>query len=163
MRSQAAKFIISMFVWLYVQNAHAQYPCAFSKDSCLLPPGNSKVEVQLLEVKIKNNYDVQFMQAGSRQFLKLIVTDNLGFGKTGPLLLRSGSKQMYFKSVTLSVINKGSACFVLELYPNYLVTLSGEGLSSIEFNNTSEFTIPKSDSENIKLLAKCFYSLTARN
>lgn len=142
---------------------HAQQPCAFASDSCALPPANVKAAVEMLDVKIKSNYHIQLIRQGPKQFIRIIVTDNLGFGKTAPLLLRSGSKQMYFKSAKLSVIDPSQACFVLELYPNYVITLKEEGLTSLVFNNTMQYSVPRQDSEAIKELAKCFYSLRSRN
>lgn len=142
---------------------HAQQPCAFASDSCALPPANTRVPVELLDVRIKSDYHVQLIRQGAKQFIRIVVTDNLGFGKTGPLLLKSGSKQMYFRSATLCVLDASRACFVLELYPNCVVTLKDEGLTSFVFNNTMEYSVPRQDSESIKQMARCFYSLSNHN
>lgn len=149
-------------VWVFA-GLHAQRPCAFISDSCVLPPANAKVPVDMLDARIKSNYHIQLIRQGPKQFIRIIVTDNLGFGKTGPVLLKSGGKQMYYKSATLSVIDSARACFMLELYPNYVITLKDEGLTSLVFNNTVEYSIPRQDTETIKELAKCFYSLTNHN
>lgn len=109
-----------------------------------------------MEVKIKNNYNVQLIKHGPKKYLKIIVRDNLGYGQTGSLLLYSTKKQYFTKSITLQVIDKNSAYFLLELNPNYLLTLKENGLTSIIFRESVEFTIPKQDSEAVKQLVTCF-------
>lgn len=155
-------FMLLLFMLAFT-GLRAQQPCAFTSDSCALPPSNTRMPVDLLDARIKSNYHIQLIKQGPKQFIRIIVTDNLGFGKTAPLLLKSGSKQMYYKSATLTVIDASRACFVLELYPNYLVTLKEEGLTSLIFNTTMGYSIPRQDAEAVKEMAKCFYSLTGRN
>ncbi len=157
------KNIMVLCLLLLVTGLEAQHECRFTSDSCLIPPGNTKLPVELIDVKMKDNAHVQFVRYNGRLFLRIVVTANLGFGKTGPLLLKSGTKQMYYKSATLSMPDKGAACFMLELYPNYEVTLREYGLSSIVFNGSAEFSVPHQDSELVKEGARCFYSLTNRN
>lgn len=133
--------------------------CTFEIDSVFFPESKKNIQVEVLNTIIKNNYNVQFISSGHKQFLKIIVHDDLGFGLTGSLLLKSGSKQMFFKSVKLYPIDKNSGYFILDLYPNYLVTLKEYGLSSLYFNNKTEFGIPKQYSDNIKSNAACFFTL----
>lgn len=131
----------------------------FKTDSCYLPLNKIKQEVEILEVKIKNDYQVQFIKHYPTNYLKIIVKDNLGFGQTSSLLLLSNKKQYYTKTIKLEIIDKTSAYFLLELNSNYLVTLKENGLTNIIFNEKVEFVIPKADSELIKKNANCFYDL----
>lgn len=139
-------------------NCFAQTKCNQSlvTDSCTLESPSKKELVQLMQVKIKNNYQVQFIKQGQRTFLKIIVRDNLGYGKTGPLLLYSNKKQYFTKSIKLEIIDKASAYFLVDLNSNYLTTIKDNGLTSIVFNQNVEFVIPKQDSELVKQLAACF-------
>lgn len=137
--------------------------CVFEKDSVFFPETKKTIQAEVLNTIIKNNYNVQFVNSGNKQFLKIIVHDDLGFGLTGSLLLKSGSKQMFFKSVKLYSIDKNSGYFILDLYPNYLVTLKEYGLSSLYFNNKTEFSIPKLYSDDIKSHAACFYTLIEKH
>lgn len=129
-------------------------------DSCALQSSKNKEWVELMEVKIKNNYQIQFIKQGQKNYLKVIVRDDLGFGKKSSLVLLSNKKQIYVKSIALQVIDKTSAYFLVELSGTfYLENIKEFGLSKIIFNETSEFSIPKSDSEQIKKAANCFFSL----
>lgn len=111
----------------------------------------------MLEVRIKNDYQIQFIKHYPINYLKIIVKDNLGFGQTSSLLLLSNKKQYYTKTIKLEIIDKSSAYFLLELNSNYLITLKENGLTTIIFNEKVEFVIPKTDSELIKKTAHCFY------
>jgi hypothetical protein len=133
-------------------------------DSCALMNLTNKELVELMNVKIKNNYQIQFIKQGKKKYLKIIIRDDLGFGKKGSLLLLSNKKQIYIKSVILQVIDKTSACFLVELSGTYyLENIKEFGLSKIIFNETSEFAIPKSDSDQIKKVANCFFTLFGDN
>lgn len=139
-----------------------QTPCDnfLKTDSCILQSPKNKEVVELLEVKIKNNYQVQFIKHGAKKYLKIIVRDDLGYGKTGSLLLLSNKKQIYIKSITLQIIDKSSAYFLVDLSgTNYLGNIKELGLTKIIFNETFEFSIPKTDSDQIKKAANCFYTI----
>ena len=132
-------------------------PCSLLKpDSCILPNVSVKQAVEIQEVVIKNNYQVQFIKHKQKNYLNLIVKDNLGFGQSGSLLLLSNKKQYFLKSVKLEPIDKMSAYFLIELNANYLLTLRENGLTNIIFKENAEFVIPKVDSEIIKKNAMCF-------
>jgi hypothetical protein len=116
--------------------------------------------VDLISVSIKNNYQVQFIKHNKTTYLKLIIKNDLGYGRTCSLMLYSTKKQYYTKSITLQPIDKTSAYFLLEINSNYLKTMMDNGLTSIVFCENSEFVIPKSDSELVKQGAACFYDAT---
>lgn len=155
------KNIIAVLFILISFNGVSQIACdkIFKADSSILEKPGIKELVDLAEVKIKNNYQVQFIKHSSKNYLKIIVKDNLGFGKSGSLLLYCNKKQIYVKKITLQPIDKSSAYFIFELIPNYAATLRENGLTSIIFCETTEFGIPKQDSEAVKKTAACFYDL----
>lgn len=155
------KHIFFLCSLIFSIQTFGQNPCdnLLKTDSCALLIPQTKELVELMSVKIKNNYQVQFIKQDTKKYLKIIVRDDLGFGKKGSLLLLSNKKQIYVKSVALQVIDKSSAYFLIELSgTNYLENIKEMGLSKIVFNETSEFSIPKTDSELIKKTANCFYT-----
>lgn len=153
------KFIIFLGLFFILNStSYSQNKCHQNlvNDSSILFNPAQKEAVQLMEVKIKNNYQIQFIKKDSKNYLKIIVKDNLGYGQTGSLLLYSNKKQYFLKSITLQIIDKKSGYFILEVNPNYLTTIKENGLTSIIFQEKVEFTIPKQDSELVKQLATCF-------
>lgn len=136
----------------------------FKSDSCSLSSAKTKELVDVMEVKIRKNYLVQFIKQGQKNYLKIIVRDNLGFGQKSSLLLLSNKKQIYIKSIELQIIDKTSAYFLIPLNNNfYLENIKEMGLTSILFNETAEFSIPKSDSDLIKKAANCFFNQVSGN
>ncbi len=143
-----------------------QSPCAYQlkQDSSALFSPKTKEVVEAMEVKIKNNYLVQFIKQDKKNYLKIIVRDDLGFGKKGSLLLVSAKKQIYVKSIKLEPIDKSSAYFLVELNNSYyLENIKEFGLSKIVFNETVEFAVPKPDSDQIKKAADCFFTIVKDN
>ena len=131
----------------------------FKLDSCSLYIPKNKEAVEIIEIKIKNNYLVQFIKHDKINYLKIIVKDNLGFGKKSSLLMLSAKKQIYIKSIELQIIDKTSAYFLIPLNDNnYLENIKNMGLSGLIFNENAEFGIPKSDSDMIKKAANCFFN-----
>ena len=156
-------FILSFFLSL---TGFSQANCTYQlkQDSCTLLLPKTKEIVEVMEVKIKNNYLIQFIKQEKKNFLKIIVRDNLGFGKKGSLLLVSAKKQIYVKSTTLEITDKTSAYFLVELNNSYyLDNIKEFGLSKIVFNETTEFAIPKPDSDQIKKAADCFFTIVKDN
>ena len=146
--------------------SYAQAPCDFvlKPDSAALLTPKKKEVVELMEAKIKNNYQVQFIKQDKKNFLKIIVRDDLGFGKKGSLLLLCAKKQIYVKTTTLVPIDKTSAYFVVELNNTYyLDNIKEFGISKIVFNEVVEFGIPKNDSDQIKKVAECFFNIVKDN
>ena len=157
-------FFICAFIMSYI--IYGQSPCQFTliSDSCSLQSPAIKLPVELMQVTIKKNYLVQFIIHAEKKYLKIIVRDNLGFGKKGSLLLLSNKKQIYIKTIELKNIDKISAYFLLSLDDNnYLDTIKELGISNIIFCENAEFEIPKTDSEQIKKAANCFSALVKDN
>lgn len=151
--------IIVFFGFAFKINSQSKCSIALKSDSCSLQKTENKVWVDLISVNIKNNYDVQFIKYQQKYYLKIVVRNDLGYGKTGSLVLFSGKKQYYTKSITLQIIDKKSAYFLLDINSNYLTTIKDNGLTSIVFCENVEFLIPKTDSELVKQGASCFYEL----
>lgn len=157
-------FYICSFIFSLASYGQTACDKVLKTDSCALQSSKNKEWVELMEVKIKNNYQIQFIKQGQKKYLKIIVRDDLGFGKKSSLLLLSNKKQIYIKSIMLQVIDKTSAYFLVELSGTfYLENIKEFGLSKIIFNETSEFSIPKSDSDQIKKAANCFFTLLGGN
>lgn len=155
------KFLIVLFALGCFTSSYSQFKCdnTLKQDSIIMNTAPKKDAVEALEVKIKNNYKVQFIRFEQKNYLRLEVKDNLGYGQTGSLLLLSGSKQFYVRTTTLKVIDPNTAFFLIELNPQYLQTIKDYGLTSVIFNEKSEFSIPKTDSETIKKAAACFFDI----
>ena len=153
------RFFFILGLLFFAFKAESQIKCikTLVADSCALQNPTKKELVDVIDVKIKNNYQVQFIKHQQQLYLKLIVKNDLGYGKTGSLVLFSGKKQYYTKSITLQIINKQSAYFLLEINSNYLSTLKDNGLTSLVFCENVEFGIPKTDSELVKQGANCFF------
>ena len=151
---------LTLLFFFSVIAAFAQMPCdkGFRSDSCIINRFTyAKEAVELMEVTIKNNYQLQFIRKGKKTYLRIIVRDNLGFGQIGEFVLICGKKQIYDKDIKLVTIDKSSGWFILELNPNYIQTIRDLGLNKIIFRDTVEFLVPKSDSEKIKQTAACFF------
>lgn len=160
------KVLFLFFSLIMLTISVGQTSCDFQlhPDSISIQDSKIKELVSLIEVKIKNDYRIYFIEQDHKNYLKIIVRDNLGFGKKSSLLLLSNKKQIYIRSIELKSIDKTSAYFLISLNDsNYLETIKDNGLSSILFNETSEFAIPKSDSEQIKKAANCFFTLIKDN
>ncbi len=156
--------LICSLTFSIVSFSQATCEYEFKSDSCSIQSPSKKELVDLMEVKIKNNYLVQYIKQDKKNYLKFIVRDNLGFGKKSSLLLLSNKKQIYIKTIELQIINKSSAYFIIALNgTNYLENIKEMGLSSVVFNETAEFSIPKSDSEQIKKAANCFFNQVSEN
>jgi hypothetical protein len=156
-----------LFICLFLLNGYvyAQSKCvdAFVHDTCTLENPLKLEPVESINVTIKNNYLIQFIKQHKKQYLKITVKDNLGFGRTGSLKLILNKKQIYLKTIKLEIIDKTSAYFIIELNLNYLMSIEQNGLTSIIFIDTNEFSIPRQDSEQIKKAAKCFIENTTKH
>jgi hypothetical protein len=158
------KLLYSIGLLIICLSVKGQFNCNFKIDSCALPLQKQKVQVELMEVPIKKDYYVQFIKNGEKNFLKIIVSDNLGFGNKGSLLLLLNKKQIYIKTIELKVINKTSGYFLLPLdNNNYLENIKDLGITKLIFCEKNECSIPKNDTEQIKKAANCFYIAVQEN
>lgn len=157
-------FLLCSLTFSIVSFSQTSCDYKFKSDSCSIQNSNNKELVELMEIKIKNNYLIQFIKQDKKNYLKIIVRDNLGFGKKSSLLLVSNKKQIYIKTIELQIIDKSSAYFLIALNgTNYLENIKEIGLSTLIFNETAEFSVPKSDSEQIKKAANCFFNQVSEN
>lgn len=137
----------------------AQNPCLnlFLTDSLTKPGEKEGVLVNALTAPLKTGGTVQIINHNDRFFLKLKITEKLGFVASGPLELKSGTKSFYVKTAQLNNINKPNANFVIEVFINYVATLRDHGLTGLVFN-THEIKFAKEDTKNIREIAGCFYT-----
>jgi hypothetical protein len=160
------KTLLYIFSLFFSLTTYCQTTCDYSLSSSMatLQTSNKEEAVEMMEVKIKNNYLVQFIKVDKKNYLKIIVKDDLGFGKKGSLLMLTFKKQIYVKSTPLTIIDKTSAYFLVELNNSYyLDNIKDFGISKIVFNEVAEFSIPKSDSDQIKKAAICFFNIVKDN
>lgn len=158
------KLLYSISSLIICLSVKGQFNCNFKKDTCALQLQKNKVQVELIEVPIKKDYYVQFIKNGEKNFLKIIVSDNLGFGNKGSLLLILNKKQIYIKNIELQVINKTTGYFLLPLNNNnYLDNIKDLGITKLIFCEKNECSIPKNDTEQIKKAANCFYTAVQEN
>jgi hypothetical protein len=143
------------FIPVYSQDCES----LLKTDSLELTNPLEKKEVKHISINIKNNYTVSFINLNNKFYLKITVTDNLGFGKKGILEISSGKKQYYEKDIVLKSKNNQTGYFIFEINQNYTKTISEYGMTGIIFNSNSSFAIPKNDSEELKKAATCFYKL----
>lgn len=154
------RFILGLLLFVSGSAAFAQAPCkGFRSDTSIINRFTyAREAVEMMDVTIKNNYQLQFiLSKDKKNYLRIVVHDNLGFGQIGEFMLICGKKQIYDKDVKLVSIDKNSGWFIIELNPNYIQTLRDLGLTKIIFRDTVEFLVPKSDSEKIKQTAACFF------
>jgi hypothetical protein len=144
----------------------AQKPCDFQlkSDSANILTIINKEAVELINVNVRNNYQIQFIKQDLKNYLKIIVKDDLGIGKKGSLLILCAKNQIYIKTITLTRIDKTSAFFIIDLNNNYyLDNIKQFGISKIIFNELAEFSLPKHDSDQIKNAALCFFNIVKDN
>ncbi len=87
----------------------------------------------------------------------LELKSNLYFDKSENLEVKSGSKIFYQKGIKQYQKDKHTGFFVFEVYKNYIATLKDEGITSYVFNN-NELVFTKSETREIKKIAKCLYN-----
>jgi hypothetical protein len=90
----------------------------------------------------------------------MIVTKNFYFGKTGVLEILSGSKSYYAKETTQFKVSKTSGLYIVEVFPNYLSTLSDHGITGLIFSE-AETDFTRQDAQQIKAIASAFYEKVA--
>ena len=86
----------------------------------------------------------------------MIVTENLYFDKVDMLEVRSGKKSYYVKNTQHYQYEKHKGYYCFEIFKNYIGTLKDDGITAIEFGKV-ETSFSKSDCNQVKTIAKCFY------
>lgn len=149
-------FTALLSLWIV---AYAGQNCepGFVKDTMVIPESGKVLNGEYLETTLKNGSVVRlFKTDDNKYYLRMIITKNFYFGKTAELEIRSGSKSYWAKNTTQHKVTKTSGLFLLEVYKNYIGTLKDYGITSIVFSE-AETDFTKSDANQIKAIAKCFY------
>ncbi len=131
-------------------------------DSIYFTNTTVKELVDVSSLVTKNNYKVQFVKQGKKNHLIITLKYTIESDKQGSLYVYSNKKQYFLKQVTLKRIDKDYAHFVIEANSNYVATIRDNGLTSLYFNDSMTFEIPKADSELIKKQADCFYTIITK-
>ena len=130
-------------------------------DSLYRPNENVKVAVSALNCALKNGGSIQFINNHGKYHLKIKPNQKIGFDEKGSLELKSGSKGFYIKTATLYDAKLPEPYFIVDVQLNYIGQLKDDGLTSLVFN-TFEVKFTRSDNDNIRATAKCFYNLNIK-
>ncbi|MEO6304087.1 MAG: hypothetical protein ABIP51_13035 [Bacteroidia bacterium] len=149
--------IISMIVFGFTGYSQKSSDLSFLKDTVRIPKENKVLDSEYLITTLKNGSTVQLIKSSNNKFyLRLCTTENLYFGKTDLMEIRSGSKNFYAKETTNYEIGKNSGYYIIEIYKNYIATLRDEGITAYAFGKAvTSFT--KQDCNQVKQMAKVFY------
>ncbi|MDP1802763.1 MAG: hypothetical protein Q8L81_15485 [Bacteroidota bacterium] len=130
---------------------------AFIKDTIRIPKENKVVNSEYLITTLKNGTTVQLAKASTGKFyLRICTSENLYFGKTDMLEIKSGSKSFFAKETTNYELSKNSGFYVIEIFKNYIGTLKEDGITGFTFGKAVT-TFSKQDCNQVKQMAKHFY------
>ncbi len=149
-----------LFILFFLLNLgllKSQVDCVFKADTIFIPKENKVVNAEYLQTTFKNRSNfILYKTDNGKYYLKLIVTENLYFGKIDMLELISNSKSFFAKDTKQYEFNKHTGYYMIEIFKNYIGTLKEDGLSLIIFGK-AETDFTKQDSKQVKQLAECFY------
>lgn len=152
-----AQILICFFILHGFSHLKSQIDCAFKNDTVFIPKENKVINGSYLQTTLKNKSNfIIYKSDNNRFFIKLIVTENLYFNKVDLLEFKSGSKSIFFKDTKHFQNDKNSGYYVVEVWKNYIGTLTEDGLTGIQFGK-AETAYTKQDCNQIKQIAKCFY------
>ena len=162
MRQQFIIIVLSFLIsQLFAQKGSCDiYP--LKADSIYLTNTTVKELVEVSSLLTKNNYKVQFVKQGKKNHLIITLKYSIEGDKQGSLYVFSNKKQYFLKQATLKRMDKDYACFIIDLNSNYVATIRDNGLTSLYFNDSMTFEMPKTDSELIKKQADCFYTIITK-
>ncbi len=131
-------------------------------DSVTLTAPNTKIVAETSTLKTKNNYNIQYIKYEQKKYLKITVKAVLESTRNGSLYIYSNKRQYYVKQTNFYYLDKQNAYFLIEINSNYIATIRDNAITSLVFRDTDTFEIPKTDLENIKKQADCFYILISK-
>jgi len=130
---------------------------SFIKDTIRIPKENKVVESEYLITSLKNGSTIQLVKApNAKLYLRICTSENLYFGKTDMLEIKSGSKSFFAKETTNYELTKNSGYYVIEIYKNYIATLKDDGITGFIFGKAVT-SFSKQDCNQVKQMAKYFY------
>jgi hypothetical protein len=152
-----AQILICFFVLYGFCSSYSQVDCNFKNDTVFIPKENKVINASYLQTALKNKSNfIIYKSDNNRYFVKLIVSENLYFNKIDLLEFKSGSKSIFFKDTKHFQNDKNSGYYVVEVWKNYIGTLTEDGITAIQFGK-AETVYTKQDCNQIKQIAKCFY------
>jgi hypothetical protein len=132
----------------------AQCSLVFSSDTMTIP-GGKVIEGNYLESTMKNGSVFRFFSSSDNKiYLRMILTKNFYFDKTDLLEIRSGKMSYYEKNTKQYKVSKTAGLMMLEVFPNYLVTLKERGITSVVFAG-AETHFTRQDVKKVRELAAC--------
>ena len=154
------KYFFSFFVFLFSYVLiYSQDSCEFNfiKDTIRIPKENKVVDGDYLIATLKNGSTVQLVKTSTNKFyLRIESSENLYFGKTDVLEIKSGTKSFFAKETTNFGLTKYRGYYVIEVFKNYIGTLKEDGITGFVFGKAvTVFT--KQDCSQIKKMSNYFY------
>ena len=149
--------IFSVLFFVLIGHSQKSGDFSFIKDTVRIPKENKVIEGEYLITSLKNGSTIQLVKApNSKLYLRICTSENLYFGKTDMLEIKSGSKSFFAKETTNYGLTKNSGYYVIEIYKNYIATLKDDGITGFIFGKAVT-AFSKQDCNQIKQMAKYFY------
>ncbi|MCX7729566.1 MAG: hypothetical protein N2203_08860, partial [Bacteroidia bacterium] len=152
--------IVSLKLFFYSPFLFPQNQVHSEKRSLYLPliDAKKKVESEVFETGSKN-FVIQFIKYSQNIYLKVLFSQQKDTINTAPiekfkteLEIQSGTKIYYKKEWSIFQENN-QLFFVLLLPPNYLRTLSAEGITKVLIGHSTTLTLSKKETKEIKQIA----------
>jgi hypothetical protein len=132
---------------------------SFIKDTVRVPQENKVFDSEYVISSLKSGTTIQLVKAGNAKFyLRICTSENLYFGKTDVLEIKSGSRSWSVKT-TNHGLDKNKGYYIVEVQKNYIGTLKDDGITGIVFGKAST-PFSKQDCNQVKQMAKYFYEST---
>ncbi len=130
---------------------------SFLNDTIRIPKENKVIQADYVITSLKNGSTIQLIKAPANKFyMRICTSENLYFGKTDLMEIKSGSKSFFAKETTNYELSKNSGYYVIEVYKNYIGTLKDDGITGIVFGKAAT-AFSKQDCNQVKQMAKYFY------
>lgn len=130
---------------------------SFIHDTIRIPKENKVIQADYVITSLKNGSTIQLIKAPANKFyMRICTSENLYFGKTDVMEIKSGSKSFFAKETTNYEISKNSGYYIIEVYKNYIGTLKDDGITGLVFGK-AETAFSKQDCNQVKQMAKYFY------
>ncbi len=149
--------IIAFLLFSFFGHSQKAGDFSFINDTMRIPKENKVVQVDYVITSLKNGTTIQLAKApAGKYYMRICTNENLYFGKTDVMEIKSGSKSFFAKETTNYELSKNSGYYVIEIYKNYVGTLKDDGITGLVFGKAAT-AFSKQDCNQIKQMAKYFY------